>query len=375
MKRRAVVLPAFLFLSSLLWSSEPSIRVGIFPNVRSVTLGPGAYKAAALPGGDLGLRRWNAQIPVQADARGLYVGRERFAKKVRFAPVKEGDVVLVDGRPYRGAVELLWKGPGRFTVVNEAGLEDYVRGVVSQEMSHSWPAEALRCQAVVARSYAVANKGRFGKDGYDLCATAACQVYGGKEAEHPSTDKAVDDTRGEVLTYKGDVISAVFHSCCGGQTDDSKDVWRGKGLPYLEGVRCRWCRNESPHYQWKSDISDPVLEDALKAGGHGVGEVKSVRIVSRTGSGRAYEVRITGENGGVTMNANAFRLLLGDKVLKSTFWSGISHERGTWRFSGRGWGHGVGLCQWCARATAEKGYKYKEILTYFYRHTKVKVLS
>jgi stage II sporulation protein D len=261
------------------------------------------------------------------------------------------------------------------TVVNDLDMEDYLRGVVPQEMSHTWPAEALKCQAVVARSYAAAHKGNSPKEGYDLCATAACQVYGGKAAERPASDAAVRATRGQVLTHKGQVISAVFHSCCGGETDDSADVWKGGRVPYLSGVRCRWCREDSPHYQWKADISDDKMSARLKAGGYPVGKVTSIRVVSRTGAGRAYEVRVGGDAGAVTLKANPFRLLVGDRVLKSTFWSGISHNGDGWRFSGRGWGHGVGLCQWCARSTADKGYKYKEILTYFYRRTKVKDLS
>ena len=290
------------------------------------------------------------------------------------APIDKGKFIKVNGHPYRGAVEIVSDGKGRLTVINELELEDYVRSVVPAEMPHSWPPEALKAQSVVARSYAVANRGRFGNDGYDLCATAACQVYDGVQSEKPSTDKAVDATRGEVLTFKGKPVSAVFHSCCGGQTDDAKDVWRSGNTPYLRGVRARWCREECPFYQWKADISDDDLSRRLRAAGHDVGRVESLRITSHTGAGRAYEVRVTGSSGAATLQANAFRLIVGARLLRSTFWTGLSHVDGKWRFNGKGWGHGVGLCQWCAKVTAGQGYKYKEILTYFYRNTKVKAL-
>jgi stage II sporulation protein D len=281
----------------------------------------------------------------------------------------------VNGRRYRGELKVVPAGKGRVTVVNVLPMEDYVRGVVASEMSHGWPLEALKSQAVVARSYAVANKGRYASDGFDLCATPACQVYGGISAERPATDKAVASTRGQVLMYKGEPISAVFHSCCGGETDDAKDVWRSKGVPYLKGVRGRWCRRGSPHHQWKAEISEETLAAAMRSAGHDVGSrIRSIRIVSRTGAGRAYEVRVTGDERGATLQANAFRLIVGSRLLKSTWWSGVSSDGGKWRFHGQGWGHGVGLCQWCAKMTADQGYKYKEILTYFYRHAKVKEL-
>jgi len=280
----------------------------------------------------------------------------------------------VNGRRYRGTLKVVPSKGNRVTVVNVVEVEDYLRSVVPAEMPHSWPKEALKAQAVVARSYAVANRGRFASEGFDLCATPSCQVYEGMASEHPSSDEAVKATRGEELLYMGRPISAVFHSCCGGRTDDARDVWRSDGKPYLRGVSSPWCREESPNYQWVAKISDKDMAERLAAAGHDLGKVESIRIVSRTRAGRAYEVRVTGTRGATTFQANAFRLIVGPKSLRSTFWSGLSHGDGEWRFHGKGWGHGVGLCQWCAKVMAGKGRRYKEILTYFYRNTKVKKL-
>jgi stage II sporulation protein D len=278
----------------------------------------------------------------------------------------------VNGRRYRGTLKVVPSGGNSVTVVNVVELEDYLRSVVPAEMPYSWPKEALKAQAVVARSYAVSNRGRYASEGFDLCATAACQVYEGTASENASSDEAVKATRGEVVMYMGRPISAVFHSSCGGRTDDARDVWRSDGKPYLRGVRSPWCRQESPHYQWEAKISDKDMAGRLAAAGHDVGPVESIRIVSRTKAGRAYEVRVTGTKSAQTFQANAFRLIVGPKSLRSTLWSGLSHSDGEWRFHGKGWGHGVGLCQWCSKVMAGQGHRYKEILTYFYRNTKVK---
>ena len=356
----------FLLIASVSTAGEKPIRIGILTGVSSASVGSFQTSGSKKLG--------KARKPVIADKGGLKIGDERFPRKVRLDPMGDGKHILVNGHPYRGAVVIVADGKGRLTVINELDLEDYVRSVVPAEMPHSWPLEALKAQAVVARSYAVANRDRFGKEGYDLCATAACQVYEGVQSEKPSTDKAVDATRGQVLTFKDKPVSAVFHSCCGGRTDDAKDVWRSGPIPYLRGVRARWCRQECPFYQWKADISDDDLSRRLRAAGHDVGRVQSLRIVSRTGAGRAYEVRVIGSSAAATLQANAFRLIVGSRLLRSTFWTGLSVSGHVWRFNGKGWGHGVGLCQWCAKITAGQGYKYKEILTYFYRNTKVKEL-
>lgn len=348
--------------------------MGIFVDVTGVTVGPGTYRAVGLPGGAMGVKSWSAQTPVRSAGGGLKVGTEAFPRKLRLTAVKEGQPVVVNGRSFRGTIEIVARGAGRLLVINDLDVEEYLRGVVASEMPPSWPAEALKAQTVVARSYAMANMGRFGKDGYDICATASCQVYDGVRGEKAATDAAVKATKGRVLAYKGKTVSAVFHSCCGGRTDSAKDVWRSAGVPYLRGVRGRWCKGASPHARWTGEIPDHVMEARLRAAGQNVGRVKDIRISARTNAGRAYEVRVTGSERSATLRANDFRLIVGARELRSTLWTGVSHKRGVWRFNGQGWGHGVGLCQWCAKVTAGQGFRYNEILSYFYKNVKVKEL-
>ncbi len=148
--------------------------------------------------------------------------------------------VDVDGRLYRGRFALR-SDPEGVAVINVLPLETYLRGVVPAEMGpHAFPEiEALKAQAVAARTYAVAHLGDHADEGYDLCDTPACQVYGGVGVEHPLTDRAVAETRGEVLLHDGAPIDALYHSTCGGRTENGDNVFSGRNVGYLEGVACR----------------------------------------------------------------------------------------------------------------------------------------
>jgi stage II sporulation protein D len=143
-------------------------------------------------------------------------------------------------KPYRGRIEVFANTRGTLTVVNVVALEDYVRGVVPNELSPGgWPElEALKAQAVAARTYAVSNLGRFAADGFDLTPDTRSQVYGGRSTEHPLTDRAVLETRGRVATYKGVPINALYTSTCGGRTEDAENIFGGASVPYLRGREC-----------------------------------------------------------------------------------------------------------------------------------------
>lgn len=148
--------------------------------------------------------------------------------------------VKFNEKAYRGRLEVFANTRGTLTVVNVVGLEDYVRGVVPNELSPgSFPAiEALKAQAVAARTYAVSNRSRFAAEGFDLLPTTRSQVYGGRQTEHPLTNRAVDETRGRVATYKGAVINALYTSTCGGRTEDAENIFGGDTVPYLRAHEC-----------------------------------------------------------------------------------------------------------------------------------------
>jgi stage II sporulation protein D len=164
---------------------------------------------------------------------------ERYDRAV-VAPAALDEALIVNGTQYRGIVEVRC-GAGGMTAVNVVNIEDYLRGVVPYEMSPAnFPEiEALKAQAVAARTYALHNMGQFESRGYDLCATAASQVYRGKEGEHPLTDRAVSETRHVIVVHGGKPINALFTSTCGGHTEDVENVFNGRAVPYLRGVPCQ----------------------------------------------------------------------------------------------------------------------------------------
>lgn len=148
--------------------------------------------------------------------------------------------VRYNEKPYRGRLEVFANTKGALTVVNVISLEDYVRGVVPNELSPGgWPElEALKAQAVAARTYAISNLGRFAAQGFDLTPDTRSQVYGGRATEHPLTDRAVFETRGRILTYKGAPINALYTSTCGGRTEDGENIFGGAPIAYLRGREC-----------------------------------------------------------------------------------------------------------------------------------------
>jgi len=152
-----------------------------------------------------------------------------------------GGTVRLEGKPYRGILELRLSRFGTVRGINWVELEDYLPGVVPAELGPEiWPQlEALKAQAVAARTYAMRNLGMFGDEGYDLCATPRCQVYSGASAEHPLSDRAVAETQDEILTWQGKPISALYTATCGGHTEDAEEIFPEERAPYLRGVPCR----------------------------------------------------------------------------------------------------------------------------------------
>jgi stage II sporulation protein D len=159
---------------------------------------------------------------------------------VSLQSIAAGELVTVDGLSYRGFVEVRPNEQGSLTVINVLNLEDYLRGVVPNELSpQAFPElEAVKAQAVAARTYALRNVGQYAAKGYDICATPACQVYRGRSSEQPLSDQAVEETRGMTASYRGALINALYTSTCGGHTEDVTNIFEGEDAPYLRGVIC-----------------------------------------------------------------------------------------------------------------------------------------
>ncbi len=302
-------------------------------------------------------------------------GRISFADGARVFTERPGGRVIVDGKPYRGAM-ILKPAEDGISVVNELGLEEYLYGVLPLEMSRDWPLEALKAQAVIARSYAVYNLGRFGLSGFDLSSDQRSQVYDGSGAEDPRTIQAVDQTVGQVLAYHGTILNAYFHACCGGHTASAESIWGTGPDPYrpFQGVRDSYC-SMSPHFRWKVRVEGADLLRALQRGGVMATHLQGIGIAQRDRSGYIRAVSVTTDRGRELVKANSLRQWLGSGHLKSTHWTRLAKIDGAYVIEGHGYGHGVGLCQWGARAQAKNGRDYKRILRFYYPGTTLRRLE
>lgn len=307
-------------------------------------------------------------------------------------------------RPYRGSMELLPRADG-LTVVNVVNVEEYLLGVVSSEMGVSYPLEALKAQAVAARTYALKNQGRMSTQGYDLDDTAACQVYGGYFSEDPRTSHAVEETAGQVLTYDGQLIDAVYSSTCGGYTESAEEAW-GRAVPYLVGVSdfqgevdpaiapqprdeagwaayCMTARGLNclqPKYarpeafRWVKLITRKELEAGLPADCR-VGTVRSITVLHRGASGRITALQLDGSEHSVTLQSELTIRKAFGKLRSSAFTVEIYRDDNdipvVFAFWGAGWGHGLGMCQVGAVGLAELGKTYDAILTHYYHGVRV----
>lgn len=228
--------------------------------------------------------------------------------------IPEAGFLWCKGYRYRGEIEIYRDGNG-LTAVNVLPLEEYLYGVVGIEMSPSWPLEALKAQAVAARTYAVGRLGGSGPgSGYDLLDTPAHQAYRGIGVEDPNSNAAVDATRGQVLTYQGGLARTFYHASSGGHTENVENVW-ALPIPYLRGVPD--FDEDSPWSRWEKEVSLAEISQAMAAAGHDVGEVYRVEPAGPRGvSGRWTKLAVIGSRGQVVLPANTFYLRVGLRSAK-----------------------------------------------------------
>lgn len=339
-----------------------------------------------------------------------------------------GGIISADNSPYRDGIILLPNSNGTMTVINYLSLEHYVYGVLNAELHNSNPEEALKAQAVAARSFGALNLGKHKTDGFDLCATTHCQMYKGYSGEFPSTNKAADDTRGEMIYSQGKPVNAFYFKNSGGYTQNVEDVW-SYSATYLKSVKDIY----SPNYPWSVSLSFDMIKQKLEAAGYNPGQVQSISITGRNSTGSVSELLISGSNNQVRLSKEKIRNVLGTTVIKSLMFSladsstgqqskgftlyngskaadigtdiyvisgsnkitklqtnGVFGSNGqapfklssqsssetasgqTATFTGTGYGHGVGMPQDSAIQMAKQGFTYKQILEYYYTGIEVK---
>jgi len=330
----------------VLITSAPTVRV------RVPFTTPSAYPTNTAP--TVTYAEWDVNVA----GKKLTLGGQDAGSNSLYLPPAPGSVVGIDGREYRGGVLLRVNG-SNVEAVNVLDVEDYLRGVVPHEMPASWPIEALKAQAVIARSYAVARINPAGA--YDLCATQQCQVYGGLAKEHPSTDLAVQQTNGQVVSFAGKVAKTYFSADSGGYTASAGEVW-GNDLPYLVAQPDPVSR--SPKSSWNMTLPLSQIQDVAARYKIRVGTLQSVTATRISVSGRVLELTFTGTGGAAKLQgaeAGGFIRALGAYSARVTL-SGQDPVT----IAGAGFGHGVGLSQWGANGLAGLNWNYTQILAFYY---------
>lgn len=420
---RKFVLIVIIFICIALWrpvfSAEPDVRfikIGLATDQNQITLDLTDVLGIL----DLSYPEPET-VPLPGDQIMLTASGNQVL--INFIPVSSGPLLIIPGPSlltwnshcYRGDFMIIAKN-NRLTLIDYLSLDDYLRGVVPKEVYADWPMAALKAQAIAARTYTIASLGRHSINGFDLCPTDHCQVYGGADGERLSTDLAVASTAGEVITFRGKVISALYHSSSGGYTVDAADVWN-TSVPYLKPVM-DWDQN-SPYNKWTKYLNWEALQGLAIRSYPTLGRLKQVLPLSYSRDDTLTKITLKGDLGETTITGEQFRFLAG--LPSSKFQIGVIYgpepfinlwwmpnspypeavmannevpgliadvlepswdlpDPWSWLqdkeplrivLRGSGWGHGVGLSQWGAMGMAENGYNERQILEHYYPGTTI----
>ncbi|MCC5898732.1 MAG: SpoIID/LytB domain-containing protein [Phormidium sp. BM_Day4_Bin.17] len=347
-----------LWVFSMVPGLALELRVAVEKNVGELTVGSSTPARVRSRSGDVlgNVSQMNAFV---ARSRGETISLDRWqGQQLWIEPTNHGYVYIGD-RWYRGKV-LIVQGRQGITAVNYVDIESYLYSVLGAEMGGTWPLEALKAQAVAARSYVLYQRERYGNRIYDVGNDTFWQVYRGMQEESSQTHRATEATRGQVLSHDGQVIEAVFHSSSGGHTEDVEQVW-DEAKPYLRGVPD--FDRDSPSFYWRESFSQWELTRRLG----GVGTVTGIFPERESPNGRLVTAKVVGTAGSAIVKGDDLRSALG---LRSSLFT-VASGGGYFTLSGRGFGHGVGMSQWGARHLAEQGYSYRQILSHYYRNTQL----
>lgn len=347
-------------------NADYQLKIGLANGVVQASVGMNSeYTVLDMASGSV-LGRFNGNVlsVITVSGNRLAVnGKNVNSQSVVLKPINklESNAVIYNGNKYRGALNVKINKSGSLLVINNITIDEYLMGTVPSEMSPSWSKSALEAQAVAARTYALYTKNQHSSEGYDLCTSTHCQVYSGIAKESPSTTSAVKSTQGYVMTYGGTPICAVFHSSSGGRTENAEDVW-GNYNPYLRSVADE---DNSPNKNWTVSFTSAEMQKLLARGSKDVGAVKSVQMINS--NARSAVVRFKGSKGTIDLSGVKLRSLLG---LKSSMFT-ARNAGGQVIFEGHGYGHGLGMSQYGAKAMAEKGKSWQDILKHYYTNVSI----
>ena len=382
-------------------SGEPVIRVLLGHRSQSFTIISSMPMVVLDNGGhQVQTIKENQTVTVSSGGGSVHINGHSIDKSITVQNTqgRYGSELQTLGKTYRGAVTVHANASGSMSVINVLGLEQYVQGVVPEEVVPSWPTAALEAQAVAARTYALHSMKSKQNSIYDIGTTTADQVYGGKSSEFASTNAAVKRTHGMIITYQGQPVNALFHSDGGGYTEDSVNLW-GNDLPYLKGV-VDYSNHEGTTV-WNVITSRQSIEQKLAAASKSVGYLQKIelsplvdrpmKVQDRGVSGRVKTMKFVGEKGSVSLTGEQVQGIFSLKSTLFDFYVGqtppsqiqgssikanhiFSKANQTVTIHGYGWGHGLGLSQWGAaemasRKEASQPDYYKVILQHYYQGT------
>lgn len=317
-----------------------------------------------------------------------------------------------DTKLYGGSLELQPNAYGTYTLVNEVPLETYLRGVVPHEIGTGAPNEAIKAQAVIARTYALRNLRRFEADNYQLCANTHCQVYQGLSSTYGRADRAIQATQGQVLTYNNELVDALYSSTTGGITAKFSDIWNGSERPYLKSVidapQKVWDLNQASladetafrnfinlkqgfnetgtvAFRWtrSSSLEDLTqdLQKYLRNTKHPLADfnqIQTMQVIERSPSGRILKMAVETDKGIVELYKTEVRSAFYPPRSTLFYLDPVYSEDYTlegYKFVGGGFGHGVGMSQYGSYNLANLGWSAAEILGFYYPNTEIKTLD
>ena len=312
--------------------------------------------------------------------------------EVLIMPRHSGDLLEISGSRYRGILRAIPHGIN-LQLINIVHMDDYLKGVVPPELGRVGEPEfeAVKAQAVAARTYAMSHLAQYPDEPYDMKSDVSDQVYHGVKVEKDLVSRAIDQTRGYVIKYKDNLINAYYHSTCGGTTDDIDEVWNKVRAPYLQAVTddeyCSW----SKYYNWKESYSARQLKLRIEqylSSERGrqvkIGKIKDIIIKSHTTGGRVAELTVKTDGGDYSFGKDRIRWVFTrssnpELILQSAGFDIVTdiNNRGNLvrvDFIGGGYGHGVGMCQCGALGMSRHGKAYEDILTHYYSNVKLSKL-
>lgn len=324
-----------------------------------------------------GKKKFKVSVPETIEVQAISGGRLRIGTLESTGPLviepAKNVKLTFQKNAYTGKLYAVPNGK-TFRLIEHADLENYLLGVLPYEMSPSWPLEALKAQAVAARTYTLMQLNGKKKADFDLYNDVRSQMYKGAGKTYDSVQKAVEQTRGQTLTYQGQPFHTYYHANCGGGTDDAK-IWTGSKGPTpkpLTGASCGYDK-KSKSYSWSNTV--PLASINKFAAANGLkGGVTKIKIAERTHTKRAETLEFITSKGKKTLSCAKFRLAVGSSLLKSCKITDINKNNRGFAFQGRGYGHGIGMCQDGAKGMAEADKNYKKILAHYFPSSKLTAL-